>query len=664
MKRISSFLLALIMLISVLGSVSAVQAADQKAGENITWSIDGNVLTFSGTGEMYDYGPGNFPKWMANSTAEKIVISSGITSIGDYAFNALMRVTEVSIPATVKSIGTRAFSGCHMLASIHIPSSVESIGDYALSTATDTMDSLVRITVDSQNKYFTAENGILYSSGKTVLYKMPSQSDMPVVNIPSSVVTIKPQAMKGCRNITEIYLPDSVSFVGQGAFENCSALQKVTVNNRQCELGIGAVPDNKGLKLYGHKGTNTELYVQNNACKNIEFIALGGEECQHVIQTVITPATRTADGKVTETCTVCNKTISTAVIPKIASIAFKQSVLEYNGKTRTPETVIKDANGNVLKEGTDYTVSLPQNRVNTGRYIANITFKGNYSGAAVLYFNIAPQSTVFNRINVTSTSSFTAQWNKVGTQCSGYQVQFATKSDFSDAKTYTISGSGNVSKTFTGLYKNWKYYVRVRSYVNTNFNGSNYTIYGSWSPAKWPWMTTATPKLSFTVQTYDGKVKTPAVTVTDTNGRLLKEGSDYVVIYPAGRTNVGRYAVKVSYRGAYGFLSGQTLYMNIPPQSTTISSATSISRGFRLIWNKQQNQTSGYQVQYATKSDFSDAKTLTFNNNAQYIFNVTGMNPGWHYYVRVRTYSHTNFNGSNYTVYASWSPAEYVTAGR
>ncbi|MDE5985251.1 MAG: leucine-rich repeat domain-containing protein, partial [Eubacterium sp.] len=311
MKRITSFMLALVMLVSVLGSVSVVQAADQKAGENITWSIEGNVLTLSGTGEMYNYGPGNFPKWMANSTAEKIVISSGITSIGDYAFNALMRVTEVSIPTTVKTIGTRAFSGCHMLTSIHIPASVESIGDYALSTATDTMDNLVQITVDSDNKYFTVENGILYNSGKTVLYKMPSHLNMQIVNIPSSVVTIKPQAMLGCSSIKEIYLPASVRFVGQGAFENCSGLQKVTVNSSQCELGIGAVPDNEGLKLYGHKGTNVELYVQNNACKNIEFVQLGSEECQHIIKTDITPATRTAEGKIVETCTVCNKTIST-----------------------------------------------------------------------------------------------------------------------------------------------------------------------------------------------------------------------------------------------------------------------------------------------------------------------------------------------------------------
>ncbi len=656
-------MLALIMLVSALGSVSIVQAADQKAGENITWSIDGNVLTLNGTGEMYNYGPGNFPKWMANSTAEKIVISPGITSIGDYAFNALMRVTEVSIPATVKTIGTRAFSGCHMLASIHIPASVESIGDYAFSTATDTMDSLVQITVDSNNKYFMVENGMLYSSGKTVLYKMPSYLNMQIVNVPSSVVTIKPQAMLGCSNVKEIYLPDSVSFVGQGAFENCSGLQKVTVNSRQCELGIGAVPDNEGLKLYGHKGTNTELYVQNNACKNIEFVLLGSEECQHIIKTYITPATRTAEGKKVETCTVCNKTITT-VIPKIASLAFVKSVLEYNGKTQTPEIVIKDANGNVLKQGTDYTVSLPNSRTNVGRYTANITFKGNYSGTAVLYFNIAPQSTVLNRISVTSTSSFTAQWNKVGTQCNGYQVQFATKSDFSDAKTYTISGNGNTSKTFTGLYKNWKYYVRVRSYANTSFNGSNYTIYGAWSPAKRPWMTTATSKLSFTSQLYNGQAKTPAVTVTDSNGKVLQNGTDYTVTYPAGRTNVGRYAVKVSYKGAYGFLTGQTLYYNIPPQSTTINSVSSVSRGFRLIWNKQQNQTSGYQVQYATKSNFSDAKTLTFNNNAQYIFNVMGMKPGWNYYVRIRTFKHTNFNGSNYTLYSPWSAAKSVKAGK
>ena len=56
--------------------------------------------------------------------------------------------------------------------------------------------------------------------------------------------------------------------------------------------------------------------------------------------------------------------------------------------------------------------------------------------------------------------------------------------------------------------------------------------------------------LSQTSYTYDGKVKTPEVTVRD-DSNVLTEGTDYDVTYPAGRTNVGTYAVEVTLKGNY-----------------------------------------------------------------------------------------------------------------
>ena len=58
-------------------------------------------------------------------------------------------------------------------------------------------------------------------------------------------------------------------------------------------------------------------------------------------------------------------------------------------------------------------------------------------------------------------------------------------------------------------------------------------------------------KLSKTKYTYNGKKQTPAITVTDRTGKLLKNGTDYKVTYPKNRKNVGVYTAKVTFQGNY-----------------------------------------------------------------------------------------------------------------
>ena len=45
-------------------------------------------------------------------------------------------------------------------------------------------------------------------------------------------------------------------------------------------------------------------------------------------------------------------------------------------------------------------------------------------------------------------------------------------------------------------------------------------------------------KLSATTYTYNGKVQKPSVTVKDSKGKALKNGTDYTVSYPKGMKNV------------------------------------------------------------------------------------------------------------------------------
>ncbi|MGN0533939.1 MAG: fibronectin type III domain-containing protein, partial [Eubacterium sp.] len=166
-------------------------------------------------------------------------------------------------------------------------------------------------------------------------------------------------------------------------------------------------------------------------------------------------------------------------------------------------------------------------------------------------------------------------------------------------------------------------------------------------------------KLSATSYTYNGKVKTPSVTVKDSKGKTLKKNTDYTVSYAKGRKYVGKYAVKITFKGNYS--GTKTLYFYVKPKATSISSVSAGSKKFTVKWKKQATQTTGYQIQYSTSSKFSKAKTVTVGKNSTTSKTISKLSGKKKYYVRVRTYKTVKINGKATKIYSSWSKAKSVT---
>ena len=144
-RRILTILCLICMLMNlIVFPVSAATSGD--CGENATWSLsDSGVLTISGSGAIRDYiyeGANLWPLIKApwreySSKVKKIVISSGITRIGDNAFCCLPNMTSVSIPNTVTAIGDGAFSDNKSLNRVIIPNSVITIEKYAFKNCSN-----------------------------------------------------------------------------------------------------------------------------------------------------------------------------------------------------------------------------------------------------------------------------------------------------------------------------------------------------------------------------------------------------------------------------------------------------------------------------------------------------------------------------------------------
>ena len=360
------------------------------------------------------------------------------------------------------------------------------------------------------------------------------------------------------------------------------------------------------------------------------------EHKEHVAKNRTIAATTSKDGAVVADCRICGETFKTVkTIAKIKAVSLSSSSYTYDGSAKKPGVTVTDANGAKIASS-NYSVAY-SNNVKKGTATATVTFKGNYSGTLKKTFEINPakvsnvklSSTSYTYNGKTKTPSVTVKDNKGRKLKNGtdYTVKYSSGRKNAGRYAVKVTFKGNYSGTVKKTFK-----------IN---------------PAK-----VSNVKLSSTSYTYNGKTKTPSVTVKDSKGRKLKKGTDYTVKYSSGRKNVGRYAVKVTFKGNY--TGSKTVYYYIVPKSTSISRVSALRKGFKLSWKKQKTQTTGYQIQYSTSKKFKKAKAVNVSKNKTTSKYIKKLSSKKKYYVRVRTYKKVKINGKTKKVYSSWSKTKTV----
>ena len=187
-------------------------------GSGVTWQLTENTgdsstytLTIRGSGAMEDYQTSSSRPW--NNFRDQItsvVISPGITSIGDCAFTLFSKLIHVDIADSVISIGDRAFSYCSSLTDIKIPQSVTYIGGVVFRECTN----LSSITLSNN----------ITSIGPFAFEKC---TNLTSITIPGSVTAIGPNAFEDCTNLTSITIPGSVISISWNVFDGCTRLNDI-----------------------------------------------------------------------------------------------------------------------------------------------------------------------------------------------------------------------------------------------------------------------------------------------------------------------------------------------------------------------------------------------------------------------------------------------------
>jgi hypothetical protein len=248
MKKVNLLLCAMVFAASVHAQTSNDEG-------DIHWTVDNDVLTISGTGDMsnYDISEDNHSPWYEwRDVITSAHIGEGITSIGKFTFHNFGKLTSVTISNTVTTITANSFLQCRSLTSISIPASVTSIHTMFVQACF----ALTEILVDAGNLTYVSGDGVLFSRDmKTLVVWPPGRKGTYAV--PGTVETIDENAFY-YSSLTSVTIPVSVTRIGDSAFGSCHEMAEF--------INLSTTPQTLGPNVFRYVDlTNRLLFVPSTS---------------------------------------------------------------------------------------------------------------------------------------------------------------------------------------------------------------------------------------------------------------------------------------------------------------------------------------------------------------------------------------------------------------
>lgn len=579
---------------------------------------------------------------------EAFAVPDGVTEIPDAAFNNCSILKRIIMPQSVRKIGSYAFHGCIALKDVTLPENVTDIGAYAFK---DCM---------SLEQLFVPDSVCFIGHGA-----FAGCTGLSDVRLSEGLKAIGNFVFSGCENLTEVTLPDRIESVGWRAFENCKKLTEMILPPQVKTVGWYAFSgcSDLGGVILPASVTVIEPYTFAS-CSSLGFVYFTGSDTQWNSISVA-QGNEALEKAVVE----CNYTdthihrmqFEKNVLPTCITDGFTRYICSVCGKNYDCEAVA--ASGHEF-------ISYEPNKD------ATCTADGTKTAKCVR---------CDARDTVTDTDS------KLGHRFLDYvsnKDATCTADGTKTAKCVRCDARDTVTDTDSKLGHDFSYYVsnkdatctadgtktaectrcHVRNTVKDNGSKLSHRLKNTLTKATGTKdgklvgvctgcgktvKTKVIPKASFmslstSFYTYDGKVRTPSVTVKDSKGKKLENGTDYTVKYPSGRKKTGRYAVRITLKGNY---EGKTyLYFCILPSKTAKITSSSTDTTVKVSW-KAVTGADGYKVTLYSQNNQKIRSAYTDGTEHTFI----KLSAGTTYKIRVTAYKKINGKRQESKVYSSVS---------
>ena len=271
-KKTVSCMIAMFILLSsmmVFAVNTSANVSSGQCGHNVMWSIsDDKVLTISGEGAMYD--DLSIPPWDSLSFTT-LVIEEGVTTISYNAFGYSHYLETAYIPASVIEIGDYAFMKCPQFTELYYAGNMADWKNIFMGNSL--LHDIVHIHfadgtlagVCGNNVFWSlSDDKVLTISGKGAIYDnvIPWDGlDYTTLVIEDGVVNISYGAFAYSNELKSVYIPLSVTEIGDYAFMKCPQFTELYYAGSQSDwksisMGISPFHDIVNFHFDGDKPLN------------------------------------------------------------------------------------------------------------------------------------------------------------------------------------------------------------------------------------------------------------------------------------------------------------------------------------------------------------------------------------------------------------------------
>lgn len=198
-----------------------------------------------------------------------------VTTIGNRAFDELDNLTEIVIPANVVDIYTDSYFGsidafrkCDNLSVVTVDE------NNLVFDSRDNCNAIIK--TESNTLFFGCQNTVIPNSVSSIGEQAFNECvNLESITIPNSVTKIGDGAFRGCINLKEIAISDSVKNIGENAFMYCKSLETIDIPASVSYIGDGAFYSCESVKKIVIPDGITKIGTHTfNGCLNMEELIL------------------------------------------------------------------------------------------------------------------------------------------------------------------------------------------------------------------------------------------------------------------------------------------------------------------------------------------------------------------------------------------------------
>lgn len=184
---------------------------------NPVYAVENNCVYNKETKELLYYP--------VAAKARKVSTPKGIEKIATYAFYKVQYLETLVISEGVSSMGDYAIMACEKLKQIDIPASLDISDEWKIRDC----NQLAKITVKKGSPYNQVVNNALINTEHNRLLLLPANAKNKDYTIPDTIIEIGNHAFYNCNNLKALHIPGNVEFISKHAIEDCRFLDTLTI---------------------------------------------------------------------------------------------------------------------------------------------------------------------------------------------------------------------------------------------------------------------------------------------------------------------------------------------------------------------------------------------------------------------------------------------------